>query len=94
MHNANLQLFLSGVLSDMQSKGNETVVIAFVCTILLCKRNMSSRRNVPNIKPNFNRSIHAAHNDIFRFTFHLPRYTRVSNIFVSLNIPSFSVLRR
>ena len=52
MHNANLQWFLSGVLSDMQSKGDETVVITFVYTILLCKRNMSSRRKVPNIKPN------------------------------------------
>ena len=40
------------------------------------------------------RSIHAAHNDVLRFMFHLPRYTRVSNIFVSLNIPNFSVLRR
>ena len=26
--------------------------------------------------------------------FHLPQYTRMSNIIVSLNIPSFSVLRR
>ena len=40
------------------------------------------------------RSIHVAHNDVLRFMFHLPRYTRVSNIFVSLNIPNFSVLRR
>ena len=40
------------------------------------------------------RSIHVAHNDVLRFMFHLPRYRRVSNIFVSLNIPNFSVLRR
>ena len=40
------------------------------------------------------RSIHVAHNDVLRFMFHLPRYTRLSNIFVSLNIPNFSVLRR
>ena len=40
------------------------------------------------------RSIHVAHNDVLRFMFHLPQYTRVSNIFVSLNIPNFSVLRR
>ena len=40
------------------------------------------------------RSIHVAHNDVYRFMFHLPQYTRVSNIFVSLNIPNFSVLRR
>ena len=40
------------------------------------------------------RSIHVAHNDVLRFMFHLPRYTRVSNVFVSLKIPNFSVLRR
>ena len=40
------------------------------------------------------RSIHVAHNDVLRFMFHLPWYRRVSNIFVSLNIPNFSVLRR
>ena len=39
------------------------------------------------------RSIHVAHNDVLRFMFHLPLYTRVSNIFVSLNIPNFSVLK-
>ena len=40
------------------------------------------------------RSIHVAHNNVLRFMFHLPQYTRVSNIFASLNIPNFSVLRR
>ena len=29
-----------------------------------------------------------------RVMFHLPRHTRVSNIFVKQNIPSFPVLRR
>ena len=27
-------------------------------------------------------------------SFHVPRYARVPNIFVSLNLPNFSVLRR
>ena len=40
------------------------------------------------------RSIHVAHNDVLRVMFHLPRHTRVSNIFVKQNIPSFPVLRR
>ena len=40
------------------------------------------------------RSIHFAHNDVLRVMFHLPRHTRVSNIFVKQNIPSCPVLRR
>ena len=40
------------------------------------------------------RSIYVAHNDVLRVMFHLPRHTRVSNIFVKQNIPSFPVLRR
>ena len=40
------------------------------------------------------RSIHVAHNDVLRVMSHLPRHTRVSNIFVKQNIPSFPVLRR
>ena len=40
------------------------------------------------------RNIHVAHNDVFRVMFHVPRFTRVSNIFVPQNIPSFPVLRR
>ena len=39
-------------------------------------------------------SIPVAHNDVFRFMFHLPWYTRVSHTFVSHSIPSFPVLRR
>ena len=34
------------------------------------------------------------HNDVFRFMFYLPRYIKVSNIFVLPNIQSFPVLRR
>ena len=36
------------------------------------------------------RGIHVVHSDAFRFMFHLPQYTRVSNIFVSHDITSFS----
>ena len=40
------------------------------------------------------RSIHVAHNDVFRVMFHLPQYTRVSDIFVPQNIPYFPALGR
>lgn len=59
------------------------------CSSLYCSSVWSSYSETTTLK-----SLHVAHNDIFRFLFKLPRRCSVSYNFVIRDIPNFPVIRR